>query len=674
MIKHIIVTVLMRRLTDIRKILSLLLFGFTKRSDYTHRQSVDKMRDRYWECPSRPLLLTLILVAFALRMYRLAQPPLSWDEGWSIGLSTLSWAEINRITALDVHPPLYYDVFKLWLSLGQHELWIRFLSVIAGVVTVPIAYATGRIWTRTAGVGERGEQVGVLAAFVTTLSPFLLYYSQVARMFSLCAGLSLLATYFLLKAIDTDRFSLYAAFVLSATAAMYTFYYTAFALIAVFVYALLIRPGRSRALLISASVIALLYVPWLWYAVPPMLERVGSRTGSAFSGADTLRLLADGVFGLVFAYGAGWIAVYVILLLLIAAVFLAWRRQQSMRYLMLPLLAIVLSLVAVSVGAKAHMFAARYLISASPFLALLIAWAIDVCWQRTRWLGVLGLLLLVASTFPTVAHYVYVKSYEVSGAFDPQANYRYLQDKTATDDVVFFNVLSLAGHYERLRTVDDPAWSYVLRWDPVIEPLEPALTDRVQPAATRHRRLWFVLYKGTVAANLPLKEWLDLNLFPAFGQWRDDTLYLQYLSPTTQEMQREPRLTFDNRILLQAVAFTSHTQADDRVTVRLTWSSTKEIAHSYKVFVHLYTTDGRLVTQHDSVPVNELRPTWSWQPGEEIIDNHGLWVPADVSESLRLVVGLYDPESNTRLTLPDGSDHADVGVIEVVPGAVSSLN
>lgn len=632
------------------------------------------MRDRYWECPSRPLLLTLILVAFALRMYRLAQPPLSWDEGWSIGLSTLSWAEINRITALDVHPPLYYDVFKLWLSLGQHELWIRFLSVIAGVVTVPIAYAAGRVWTRTAGVGERGEQVGVLAAFVTTLSPFLLYYSQVARMFSLCAGLSLLATYFLLKAIDTDRFSLYAAFVLSATAAMYTFYYTAFALMAVFMYALLIRPGRLRALLISASVIALLYVPWLWYAVPPMLERVGSRTGSALSGADTLRLLADGVFGLVFAYGAGWIAVYVILLLLIAAVFLAWRRQQSMRCLMLPLLAIALSLVAVSVGAKAHTFAARYLISASPFLALLIAWAIDVCWQRTRWLGVLGLLLLVASTFPTVAHYVYVKSYEVSGAFDPQANYRYLQDKIATDDVVFFNVLSLAGHYERLRRPDDPAWSYVLRWDPVIEPLEPALTDRVQPAATRHRRLWFVLYKGTVAANLPLKEWLDLNLFPAFGQWREDTLYLQYLSPTTQKMQLEPRFTFDNRILLQAVAFTSQTQADDRVTVRLTWSSMKGIAQSYKVFVHLYTMDGRLVAQHDSVPVNELRPTWSWQPGEEIIDNHGLWVPADISEPLHLVVGLYDPESSTRLTLLDGSDHADVGIVEVTTAASSSLN
>jgi hypothetical protein len=630
------------------------------------------MTDHHWERRSKTLLAALILAAFALRMYRLAQQPLSWDEGWSTGLSTLSWAEIKRITALDVHPPLYYVVFKLWLSLGRHEGWMRFLSVFAGVVTVPLAYATARIWTRTTGAGQREERVGFLAAFVTTVSPFLLYYSQVARMFSLCAALTLLAAYCLLKAVDTGRSGFYAAFVLSSTAALYTFYYTAFVLAAVFLYALLMRPRRLRALLFSAAVIALLYVPWLLYAVPPMLERVGSRTGFALGGSDVLRFLADGLFGLVFAYGAGWWVVYALLLLLLAAVFLAWRRRESMRCLVLPLLAILLSLVAVSVGARAHMFAARYLISASPFLALLIAWAIGVWWHRARWLGVLGLLLVVASALPTVTGYVYEKSYEVSAAFDPQADYRYLKDKASPGDIVFFNVLSLAGHYERFRTADDPGWSYVLRWDPVIEPLEQALTDRVKPATTRHRRLWFVMYKGTVAANFELKEWLDRNLFPAFGQWREDTLYLQYLTPTEQETEVEPRIAFDGRIQLQAAAFTSRAQADDRVTVRLTWGSTEEITQNYKVFVHLYGMDGRLVAQHDSVPVNELRPTWGWQPGEQIMDNHGLWVPAGVSEPLRLAVGLYDPESNTRLTLPDGSDHAAIGVIEVVPGGAGS--
>jgi len=625
------------------------------------------MTDQSWEYHLRALLPVLILTAFALRMYRLAGQPLSWDEGWSIGLSTLRWAEINRITALDVHPPLYYYVLKLWLGLGRHEWLMRFLSVIAGIVTVPLAYVTARAWVRTANVKGSGRRVGILSAFVTSLSPFLLYYSQVARMFSLCAALTLLATYCLLRAIDTGRLRFYAGFVFSATAAIYTFYYAAFVFIAAFVYALLIRPRRFRALLISAAAIGLLYLPWLLYAVPPMLERVGSRTEFAFSSGSPLRFLADGLFGLVFAYGAGWIAVYAVLLLLWVAIVLAWRGQESVRCLALPFLAIALTLVAVSVGARAHMFAARYLISASPFLALWIAWAVAVCWRRSRWLGVLGLLVVVASAAPTVANYVYAKSYEVSGAFDPQADYRYLQAKTSPEDVVFYNVLSLAGHYERFRSADDPAWSYVLRWDPVIESLELALNDRVLPAASQHRRLWFVLYKGTVAANFELKQWLDENMFPAFGQWREDTLYSQYFSLAAPTAKLEPHLVFDQRILLQAAEFTSQAEADSAVTVRLVWSLTEEIEQNYKVFVHLYAQDGYLVAQHDSVPMNELRPTWSWQPGEPVIDNHGLWVPAGVSEPLRLVVGLYDPQSNTRLTLADGSDHAEIGIVQVVP-------
>jgi len=618
------------------------------------------------------ILVTVILIAFALRMYHLGQQPLSWDEGWSIGLSSLEWAEINRITALDVHPPFYYWVFKLWLKWGRSELLMRFLSVAAGLAVIPLSYAVARAWA-CAVAGRNGESIGYLAAFVTALSPFLIYYAQVARMFSLCVTLSLLAIYTLLQAVKTERRGFYLVFVLSAALVLYTFYYTAFVLAAGVLYVLtLIRPSCPRRLCLSSLAITVLYAPWLWYAVPPMWERISSRTGMALGLADAFRYLPDGLFGLVFAYGSGWIAVYILLALLGVAFLLARDKLQAARLLALPLLAILLALVAVSLGARAHMFAARYLIPASPFLALGIAWALDVYWERAKWLGMLGIVLFALSVFPTINHYVYTKSYEVSAGFDPQADYRYLRDKTLPDDVVFFNVLSLAGHYERFRTAEDPLWSYVLRWDPVIEPLEPALANRVQPAASQHRRLWFVLYKGTVGANFALKEWLDANLFPAFGQWREDTLYVQYLTPTDQTVLLEPGLVFDGRIRLERVLFTPQTRAEDRVNVRLIWTALESIPQNYKVFVHLYTVEGYLITQHDSIPVNELRPTSSWAVGEQIVDNHGLWVPAGVSGPLRLVVGLYDPVHHTRLTLPDGSDHATISTVEILPQAAGS--
>jgi hypothetical protein len=620
--------------------------------------------------PGRIALLSVcILAGFALRMYRLGQQPLAWDEGWSIGLSSLGWAEINRITALDVHPPLYYYLFRLWLVLGRSEAWLRFLSVAAGMAAIPLAYVTGRTWVRSFDPDRPSESVGLWAACIATASPFLIYYAQVARMYALSAALALLCTYCLLKALERPRLGMYLGFLLSAAAAVYTFYYCAPVIVAVLICALWIRPRRWLPITALAAGIGALYVPWLLYAIPPMLTRVGARTGVGSAMVAIVRLFPDAVYGLVFAYGAGWWPVWAAAVLTVGGLFVAWRRRERLRALALPALAIGLTTAAVCAGAQAHMFAARYLIPASVFAVLLLAWASDQFRRSSSWLGVLAALLVAVPAVPTLKNYVYSKSYEVSGSFDPQADYRFLRDKAWGEDVVFFNVLSLAGLYERYRTPYNPNWSYVLRWDPVIEPLEGALAGRVLPAASRHRRLWFVLYKGTVAANRDLKEWLDANLFPAFGEWRGDTLYVQYLSPTTDLARNEPQVAFAKGIQLRTAEYTRRTAADDRVTVRLTWTAAEPIQQSYKVFVHLYASDGRLVTQHDAVPMNELRPTSTWQPGQVITDNHGLWLPADASGVLRLVVGLYDPESNARLELPDGSDRVLLGVVEVAPRA-----
>jgi hypothetical protein len=280
---------------------------------------------------------------------------------------------------------------------------------------------------------------------------------------------------------------------------------------------------------------------------------------------------------------------------------------------------------------------------------------------------VLGLLVVAVPAVPTLADYVYVKPYEVSEAFDPQEGYSYLKDRVTTDDVVVFNVLSPAGHYERFRDGEDPPWTYVLRWDPVIEPLDPAIESRIVPETAQHRRLWAALYKGTVGANLDLKRWLDTHLFPSHGEWLSDTLYLQYLSPRGPTVTVKPDIRFEQGISLRSAEYTARTEPNGPVTLQLQWIAERPVDHSYKVFAHLYALDGRLVAQHDTIPANGLVPTLNWEPAAPVIDRHGLWVPQGPAQPLRLVVGLYAPDSGIRLVNEGGVDHTELGMVEVVP-------
>jgi len=223
--------------------------------------------------------LAVVLLAFALRLYQLDAPWLRWDEGWSIGLGSLSWREIPRVAALEVHPPLFYLLLKPWLWLGRSSFAVRFFAVMAGVLLVPLGYAVARRWSGR-------ERVAWLGALYMAVAPLLVYYGQVARMYPLCALFLLLSAYFLLRALDTGRMSAYIAFVLSGTAALYTFYYNAFVLLALLAYGLFVqsraarvghptsglkaRPRRPGASLLSqwlpialpGIAMALLYLPW----------------------------------------------------------------------------------------------------------------------------------------------------------------------------------------------------------------------------------------------------------------------------------------------------------------------------------------------------------------------------------------------------------------------------
>ena len=57
---------------------------------------------------TRVALLIVVLSALILRLARLGFQPLWWDEGWSLYFATSDVRSMLELTAVDIHPPLYY--------------------------------------------------------------------------------------------------------------------------------------------------------------------------------------------------------------------------------------------------------------------------------------------------------------------------------------------------------------------------------------------------------------------------------------------------------------------------------------------------------------------------------------------------------------------------------------
>ena len=85
------------------------------------------------------LVLGILLLAFGLRVNALAEKAVWWDEAWTIWVSQHSFSEMNRLTAVDIHPPLQVWLFGGWMRLvGITEFALRALSA-ARPSCVPLA-------------------------------------------------------------------------------------------------------------------------------------------------------------------------------------------------------------------------------------------------------------------------------------------------------------------------------------------------------------------------------------------------------------------------------------------------------------------------------------------------------------------------------------------------------
>ena len=108
------------------------------------------------------------------------------DEAITVGIASHDLGDIPRTLLQDGSPPLFYLLLHGWMALaGTGEAATRALPLLFALLAVPVSW-----W---AGNAVFDRRAGALAAAGAAGCPFLTYYAQETRMYSLVALLSVLA-------------------------------------------------------------------------------------------------------------------------------------------------------------------------------------------------------------------------------------------------------------------------------------------------------------------------------------------------------------------------------------------------------------------------------------------------------------------------------------------------
>ncbi len=586
------------------------------------------------------VLFIILLIAAILRFYALDGQSFWADEGNSVVLATKGGLEIVKAAAADIHPPAYYLTLSMWArAFGLSALGARSLSAVFGVVLVWIVYLLG---TRL-----RNTFTGLIAGILVAANPFLIYYSQEARMYELLALCAAITAYALLIwLIQPSRRALVAIlYLLFATFGLYTHYAFPIHLIALNIVFLIwvwhcrsavqqtsILTRRSALVpwLILQLTVLLLYFPWLptairqlttWPSPPNTLEPFQALSQS-------IELF---VCGPILCSGATTFPLVAVLsiLLIIVALLPRWPTGNSWPASMLPLLWLLVPLVAMFLFGIFSPVFFKFLIIVVPAYLLLLAVGIQ---QLTSLLqarvkskivclfpAVLTILLVLPSIQSLNRYY-----HDPAVARDDYRSIAHYVNSVADEDDAV--ILNAPGQIDVFSQYDHgEAAIYPL---PNTRPLdEQATIANLAQILDAHSRIYAIYWATEQSDPTGLVEtYLAEHGFKAWDNWIGNLRFVAYSAePPPEPTQLVWPVQFGEAITLDAVGFDVATlQPGDIARVLLRWTTNTPIEKDYKITLQLLNNANQVVSQVDSEPVGSQRPTSTWQPFESIDDPYGL--------------------------------------------------
>jgi len=206
-----------------------------------------------------PWLWLIIWIGTALRLFRLGDQSLWFDEAARLAMSRSSLISILLNEGQDTLPPFFHLCQHFWLAIvGVNDFLVRFLPAMGGVLFLAVVYRLGSdLW---------GKKAGLLTLTLAAIMPYLVYQSQQANLYSFLAVLSGFQIFAFWRAIHTNRKTYWLFFATSTTLGLYTHYFVLFLIISLHVFWFLYRNNffnRWRQILLADSLVSLAFLPQL---------------------------------------------------------------------------------------------------------------------------------------------------------------------------------------------------------------------------------------------------------------------------------------------------------------------------------------------------------------------------------------------------------------------------
>jgi mannosyltransferase len=436
------------------------------------------------------MLIGLIVFVIILSLAVFSHQSLRLDEAQSLWQTSHTPTKILNILAQDVHVPLYHMILHFWqLFLGNTVLTGRILSLLFFVISLPAMYFLGRRMF--------GPTVAIFATALLAVSPFMNWYGNEIRMYSLLTLLTILSQFFFIGIYRKQDGDSWVGYFLVALFGIFAHYFFWFVLLVqaifYFLYSDLFPKGSLKRFIIVAVVLALAFSPWIYYV--KVLGTV-SNQAPVLAIPNTVNIF-NTFSQFIFGFQNDHLNTVLVSLwpLTVLLGFLALRENKRVSpetiYMILSILIPVTAAFIVSVTLR-PLFVSRYLILTIPSMYILISWVFSTYPRPLRRaLRAILIFAMLASLAVEV----------VSPSAPVKENYRqaveYLQQNASEQDVIIlsapFTVYPVEYYYRgptRIETL--PMWNrYVSGAIPAFD--ENKLPQEVEALKSSHEEAWVLL-------------------------------------------------------------------------------------------------------------------------------------------------------------------------------------